>query len=116
MFRPFVLVSLFLLAVSRLPVLFFSLVLLEHEYIDSIRWGVQQTMFSHLDLVDVSPVIKVGLTVLVDHSGKLFKKTKCTIKDVIVNQEDVGCGAHIILTIRWKYSGGIVFNPPQKTS
>ncbi|CAL1135652.1 unnamed protein product [Cladocopium goreaui] len=30
---------------------------------------------------------EVGLTVLVDHSGKLFTRQKCTIKDIIVNQE-----------------------------
>ena len=31
--------------------------------------------------------LKVGMTVLVDHSGKLFTKERCTIRDIITNQE-----------------------------
>lgn len=33
---------------------------------------------------------KVGMTILVDSSGRLFTKGKCTIKDILVNQEDWG--------------------------
>lgn len=32
---------------------------------------------------------EVGMTVLVDHSGRLFTKRKCTIKDIISNKEVV---------------------------
>ncbi len=31
---------------------------------------------------------KVGMTLVIDHSGKVFSKHKPTLKDVIVNQED----------------------------
>ena len=31
---------------------------------------------------------QVGLNFVVDHSGKLFKGKKCTLKDVVANTED----------------------------
>lgn len=42
---------------------------------------------SEFILVAIIPVCEVGMTILVDHSGKLFTKEKCTIKDLIVNKE-----------------------------
>lgn len=42
---------------------------------------------SEIIMVDSIPVCEVGMTILVDHSGKLFSKEKCTIKDLIVNKE-----------------------------
>jgi len=32
-------------------------------------------------------ILVVGMTILVDHSGKLYSKEKCTIKDLIANKE-----------------------------
>lgn len=38
-------------------------------------------------LVAIIPVCEVGMAILVDHSGKLFTKEKCTIRDLISNKE-----------------------------
>ena len=37
-----------------------------------------------------SPQPKVGMTLVVDHSGRVFSKKKPTIKDLIANHEDLG--------------------------
>ena len=34
------------------------------------------------------PVGQVGLNFVLDHSGKLFKGKKCTLKDVVANTDD----------------------------
>ena len=49
--------------------------------------SVQFLVLSENNKANHCPFAQVGLTVLVDHSGKLFTRQKCTIKDIIVNQE-----------------------------
>ena len=47
-----------------------------------------QTNFSRLPFIK-PPIhsIKVGMTLVIDHSGKVFSKKKPTLKDLALNQE-----------------------------
>ena len=47
---------------------------------------------------------KVGMTILVDQSGRVFTKGKCTIKDILVNKEVWGWVAKFELVLSYYHS------------
>ncbi len=54
-------------------------------------YGFTDLFFSRVPLLRPSMrSIKVGMTLVVDHSGKVFSKKKPTLKDLALNHEDVG--------------------------